>query len=138
MESILIDAGPLIALFNKKDQYHDAALSFLKDFKGILWTTWPVITETSHMLDFSVKAQINLLEWMQRGGLNLVNLNKSHIKKLIQLCYKYDDVPMDLADASLIIAAEQNKISKIASIDSDFYIYRDIKNQYLTNIFNPN
>jgi uncharacterized protein len=135
MESILIDAGPLIALFNKRDRYHAASVVFLKDFKGTLWTTWPVITEASHMLEFNVKAQINLLEWIQRGGLNLIELNHSHINRLIQLCLKYDDVPMDLADASLIVAAEQKKISKIASIDSDFYIYKDIKNQYLTNIF---
>ncbi len=135
MENILIDAGPLIALFNKNDKYHLASIAFIRHFRGVLWTTWPVITEASHMLDFNVKAQISLLEWIYRGGLNIVNLDSEQVSRLIQLCRKYNDVPMDLADASLIVASEQLKISKIASIDSDFYIYRDIKNQYLTNIF---
>lgn len=135
MENILIDAGPLIALFNKNDKYHLASIAFIRHFRGVLWATWPVITETSHMLDFNVKAQISLLEWIYRGGLNIVNLDSEQVSRLIQLCRKYNDVPMDLADASLIVASEQLKISKIASIDSDFYIYRDIKNQYLTNIF---
>ncbi|MGK7395308.1 MAG: type II toxin-antitoxin system VapC family toxin [Candidatus Cyclobacteriaceae bacterium M3_2C_046] len=135
MENILVDAGPLIALFSKRDSYHITAIKFFKNFKGLLFTTWPVITETSHMLDFSVKAQINLLEWIERGGLNLININDMQISRMIQLCQKYDDVPMDLVDASLILAGEHKNISKIASIDAYFYIYHNIRNQYLTNIF---
>lgn len=87
------------------------------------------------MLDFSVQAQINLLEWVSRGGLHLFDLKSHHIGRFIQLCTQFSDVPMDLADASLIIAAEEQRISKIASLDSDFYIYRDIRKRYLTNIF---
>jgi uncharacterized protein len=103
-----------------------------------LYTTWPVITEVSHMLDFSVQAQINLLEWIHRGGLVLFDLDETHIFRIIELCSRYDDVPMDLADASLIVAAENKSITKIASIDTDFYIYRDIRNRYLTNVFIAN
>ena len=42
---------------------------------------------------------------------------------------------MDLADASLIVASEEYNINEIASIDSDFYIYRNVRNQFLDNIF---
>ncbi|MFC4871148.1 type II toxin-antitoxin system VapC family toxin [Negadavirga shengliensis] len=135
MESILIDAGPLIALFNKRDRFHPQSIAFLKGFQGRLYTTWPVITEAFRMLDFNVNAQINLLQWIHRGGLTLFPLGESHIQRLIGLCEKYDDVPMDLADASLIVAAENKGITKIASIDSDFCIYRDVRNRYLTNVF---
>ncbi|MEM6830099.1 MAG: pilus assembly protein [Bacteroidota bacterium] len=135
MKNILIDAGPLIALFDKSDQYHQSAVSFLKTFEGQLFTTWPVITEVSHMLDFSTKAQTDLLEWMSRGGLQLFPLDESSAYRLMALTKKFDDVPMDLADASLIIASEELNILEIASIDSDFYVYRTIRNDYLTNIF---
>lgn len=135
MENILIDAGPLIALFNRRDKYHAQSVAFLQSFKGKLFTTWPVITEACHMLDFSVRAQLSLLEWIRRGGLSLVDLEESHLYRLIELCDRYDDVPMDLADASLMVAAENKSITKIASIDTDFYIYRDIRNQYLSNVF---
>jgi len=135
MKNILIDAGPLIALFDRSDQYHLKAVSFLKSLDRGLLTTWPVITETSHMLSFSTKAQANFLEWIERGGLKIFEMEHDHINRLTELTKKYDDVPMDLADASLILVAELKGIHQIASIDSDFYIYRDIRNKYLENIF---
>ncbi|MBX2896535.1 MAG: PIN domain-containing protein [Cyclobacteriaceae bacterium] len=135
MKSTLIDAGPLIALFDKSDSYHTQAVSFIKSYKGTLFTTWPVITEASHLLNFSVKAQIALLEWINRGGLYLIEIESYHLVRLIELSEKFKDVPMDLADATLIVAAESNNIKEIATIDSDFYIYRDVRKRYLKNVF---
>lgn len=135
MQSILIDAGPLIALFNRSDQYHAKAVEFIKNFQGKLYSTWPVITETSHMLDFSTITQRNLLEWIQRGGISLFELEQHHVSRILELTRKFEDVPMDLADATLIVASESLNINKIASIDSDFYVYRNIRNDYLENIF---
>ncbi|MEQ9467104.1 MAG: PIN domain-containing protein [Ekhidna sp.] len=135
MRNTLIDAGPIIALFDRSDQYHMKAVRFLETYEGYLWTTWPVITEVSHMLDFSVKAQSALLEWIDRGGLRIYALTEDHIFRIKQLTAKFMDVPMDLADASLVVVSELSGYNEIISIDSDFYIYRDIRNQYLTNIF---
>ncbi len=135
MQSTLVDAGPLIALFDKSDGYHERAVSFLKGGQGSLITTWPVITEVSHMLDFSIKTQINFLKWINRGGLQIFELEFYHLIRIIELSEKFTDVPMDLADASLIVASEANDITNIASVDSDFYVYRDIRNKYLVNVF---
>lgn len=135
MKNILIDAGPLIALFDKSDQYHSKSLDFLKTYEGLLWTTWPVITEVCHMLDFSVVSQLNFLRWIDRGGLHISDIENIDISRIINLTEKFNDVPMDLADASLIVLSEKKEIYEIATIDSDFYIYRDIKNKYLKNIF---
>jgi predicted nucleic acid-binding protein len=135
MQSTLVDAGPLIALFDKSDRYHTRAVSFLKQSQGLLITTWPVITEVSHMLDFSTKTQINFLKWINRGGLQIFDLEFYHLIRMIELSEKFTDVPMDLADATLIVASEAKGITKIASIDSDFYVYRDIRNKYLKNVF---
>lgn len=135
MKNILIDAGPLIALFDRSDKYHLKAISFLKTLERGLVTTWPVVTETSHMLSFSTKAQANFLEWMERGGLKIFELEYDKISRLTELTKKYGDVPMDLADASLIVASAVRGIHQIVSIDSDFNIYRDIRNRYLEIIF---
>jgi len=54
---------------------------------------------------------------------------------MIQLSGKFIDVPMDLADASIMVASEKLNTLKILSIDSDFYVYRNIRNQYLQNLF---
>ncbi|MBS1487086.1 MAG: PIN domain-containing protein [Bacteroidetes bacterium] len=135
MQNILVDAGPLIALFDKSDNYHARAVAFLKRKQGTLITTWPVVTEVSHMLDFSTTTQINFLKWINRGGLHIFELEFSHVIRMIELSEKFSDVPMDLADATLIVASEARAITKVASIDSGFYIYRDILNKYLSNVF---
>ena len=135
MQSMLVDAGPLIALFDKSDHYHERAVSFLKKHQGLLITTWPVITEVSHMLDFSTKTQINFLTWINRGGLQIFDLEFYHLIRIIELTEKFKDVPMDFADATLIVASEAKGINTVASIDSDFYIYRNIRKKYLTNVF---
>lgn len=135
MRNTLIDAGPLIALFDKSDKYHLKAIRFIKEMDAQLWSTWPVLTEVCHLLDFNTQVQQNFLIWIQRGAIKLVDLNQDHLARIIELTRKFNDVPMDLADASLIVASEKISCLEIASIDSDFYIYRDIRNNYLTNIF---
>lgn len=87
------------------------------------------------MLDFSTKTQINFLKWINRGGLQIFELEIQHVIRLIELSEKFSDVPMDLADATLIVTSEAKGITKIATIDSDFYIYRDVRNKYLKNVF---
>lgn len=64
-----------------------------------------------------------------------MEIESRHVKRLIALSEKYKDVPMDLADATLIAAAETNNLKEIGTIDSDFYVYRDIRKRYLKNIF---
>ncbi|WP_425392320.1 type II toxin-antitoxin system VapC family toxin [Ekhidna sp.] len=135
MRNTLIDAGPIIALFDRSDQYHLKAVRFLEGYEGFLWTTWPVLTEALHMLDFNSKAQQALLEWVDRGGLRIYDLPENQIGRIKQLTLKFNDVPMDLADATLVVVSELSGYREIISIDSDFYIYWDIRNKYLTNIF---
>lgn len=40
------------------------------------------------------------------------------------LMQKYRDRPMDLADASLVVAAERLGLHRVFTLDSDFHIYR--------------
>jgi hypothetical protein len=135
MKNTLIDAGPLIALFNKNDHYHNKIKLFLKDYRGILTSTWPVLTEVSHMLDFNTQTQIDFLTWVNLGGINIEDIEKEDIARMIELSKKYSDIPMDLADASLIVTAEKINIKEIITIDSDYYIYRTINKEMLKNVF---
>jgi len=135
MQNTLIDAGPIIALFNKNDKYHHQIKSFLKNYVGYLSTTWPVITEISHMLSFNIQTQIDFLKWVQLGGVIINEINGKDIERIIELSQKYSDVPMDLADASLVVLSEKLEINKIITIDSDYYIYRTIQKEMIENIF---
>ena len=135
MRSTLIDAGPIIALFDRNDKYHNRIVDLIKQEHLHLISTWPVLTEASHILDFDNRAQIALLQWIYRGGLELAQIDASGIQRIIYLTEKYNDVPMDLADATLVVAAENLGIREIISIDTDFCIYRTIQKEMITNIF---
>ncbi len=99
-------------------------------------TSWPVLTETLHMLDFNVNMQIDFLKWVNEGAVELFNLKKNHISRIIKLSEKYSNVPVDFADASLLVISEVENIKEIVTIDSDFYVYRNIRNDKLINVFN--
>jgi len=134
VRNALVDAGPLIALFDKDDKYHHKVRQFLSHNEAALVTTWPVITETCHMLDFSVDAQLDLLEWMYRGGLRIHELGNTDVERMIALTKKYRDRPMDLSDASLVVASELLGVRQIISIDRDFEIYRRADKKSFENI----
>ena len=134
MLNTLIDAGPLIALFDKDDQYYTKVKKHFQYLRGNLVTTWPVIAETAHMLDFNIRVQIDFMKWLERGSLEIFALKISNLHRIIELSEKYADVPMDLADASLMIASEQLGITQILSLDSDYHIYRNDKKIKLFNL----
>lgn len=135
MKNTLIDAGPLIALFNRNDKYHQKIKDFIKTYDGVLTTSWPVVTEVCHMLDFHINAQIDFLKWVKLGGIRIEDIKSTEIERIIQLSEKYSDIPVDLADASLVIISERLKIKEIITIDSDYCIYRTTQKEMIRNIF---
>lgn len=137
VRKIIADSGPLIALFDASDRGHPRASRFLKSFKGGLVSTWPVLTEVSHMLGFSVDRQIDFLEWVRRGAIDVVDLPKNGIDVAIRLTRTYRNVPMDLADASLLVLAIDSGLREIFTFDSDFDVYRLPDRSHLTNVLQP-
>lgn len=124
MQKALVDTGPLVALFDRNDRYYQPVLSFIKNYSGQLITSWPVLTEVSHLLDFSIEAQLDFLKWAQRGGVKIELLEEADLDEIITLTSKYRDCPMDLADASLLVLAKRLKITHILTLDRDFLVYR--------------
>jgi len=124
MRKILIDSGPLIALFDRSDKFHSASIEFIKQNKSQLITTIASITETLHLLDFSRNAQIDFLAWVNAGAVAIENVTSDDFKRIKELTIKYSDLPMDFADACLVLLGEKLNISSIAMVDREFDIYR--------------
>ena len=135
LNTVLIDAGPLIALFDRDDKYHTSIVEFIKNTNYRFISTTAVLTETMYMLDFNTAVQLNFLEWIMKEGVIIHEIKQSNIKRIIDLTKKYSDRPMDFADATLVIAAEERGIRQIISIDSDFDIYRLYNKMKIENIF---
>ena len=134
MPRIIADSGPLIALFDRDDPRHQTALGFFRSWQGSVHSTWPVATEVSHMLGYSVDVQLDFLRWAVAGGLRLDPMPEPCLPRIVQVTEKYRELPMDLADASLIVLAEATGIRDIATFDSDFDAYRLADRQRLRNL----
>ncbi len=130
-----IDSGPLIALFDASDKYHSNAVEFLKGYSGQLYSTIPVIAEVMYILSFSIKAQVNFMQWVVDGAIEMVEVDNDAFKRIIEMTKKYSDLPMDFADGSLVAICEKLRIKNVVSIDSDFYIYRTESKSAFKNIF---
>ncbi|TGK38428.1 PIN domain-containing protein [Leptospira gomenensis] len=130
----LIDSGPIVALFNSNDKFHKSTYKFIKAYKGSLFSTWPVVAEVIYLLSFSIDAQSDFLEWIERGSIHVLDISLEDLRYIKNRMKKYSDLPMDLADASLMCIAEKEGIERIISIDSDFSIYKTLKGKFLRNI----
>ena len=115
MRRLLVDTGPLVAWFDADDTHHEAVKRYLDSYDGELLSTWPVLTETCHLLPESIVP--GFMQWVATGGLTIA------------------DLPMDLADASLIRLAENLGVLDVLTLDRrDFGIYRTARGKALRNV----
>ncbi len=122
---ILVDTGPLVALFDPRDAQHGRCRETLKSFREPLSTTVPVLTEVFHMLSPGSRGAARVRDFVGEHGLGVWFMDGERLHRAFELMERYADHPMDLADASLIVAAEALGTRKIFTVDRrDFTAYR--------------
>lgn len=122
---LVIDTGPLVALLDRTENNHIRCVDVFKDWRGQILTTEAVLTETLYLLNFSLQAQQNCLEFFLRGTITLVPPSIKTLGRVQNLMHKYVDVPMDYADASLVVLCEDFSINQVFTLDKrGFSVYR--------------
>jgi predicted nucleic acid-binding protein len=122
---VIIDTGPLVALFDDSEPMHAACGETMKTLKRPPVTTWPVITEAFYLLGAWRKGQAELWDFIMTGGLTIREVPEAAYGRLQELMKKYADNPMDIADATIVVLAETHGIKKIFTLDrTDFSRYR--------------
>ena len=128
MRNVLIDAGPLIALFALDDAHHaryDRLVTKLAVSGLRLVTTWPCVIEASYILDAPLRFE--LLECIERGGVQVFPFDASHLGVMLPWMRRYTEKykrDMDLADASLLWLAHETGLREIMTVDvKDFARY---------------
>jgi predicted nucleic acid-binding protein len=124
---IIADTGFFVALANSADDDHEIAVDALDGLTEGLITTWPVVTETTHLLATRLGTQslLSFVAGARAGAFSLFELTVTHWPRLEELMKQYAKLPMDLADASLVILAEERNDGRILSTDRrDFRTYR--------------
>jgi predicted nucleic acid-binding protein len=123
VNAALVDTGSLVAFFVRKDPDHVRVTAWLREFRGRLLTTWPVLTEVCHFL--SPEVGVRFLRWVEAGGVELIELPAGELADVIRSMEKYLDRPMDLADASLVWLAGRSGVREILTVDAgDFATFR--------------
>ena len=125
MATVLVDAGPLVALLHRDDANHRQCVDALRAIRDPLATVWPALTEAMYLLSFSWLAQRSLWEWIETDTVKLLPLERDDAPRMKELMRKYRDLPMDLADAALVRVAERERIHSVFTLDRrDFAVYR--------------
>jgi hypothetical protein len=121
----LVDAGPLVAILSRADQYHRRCTAALRGIQEPMGTVWPVIVDAVYLLKARPAAQQALLGQLVAGEIQLLSLDPSDLPRVCELMTKYADRPMDLADAALVRIAERERLDTVFTVDRrDFEVYR--------------
>lgn len=124
---ILTDTGPIVAILNRADQYHFRSIDALSRLPAEpLFTTWVCFTEAMYLLGEAGGYYFQSVLWNMHLDRKLIlhNLTARETGRMALLMNQYQDIPMDLADASLVVAAESLSERRVFTFDTDFYIYR--------------
>ena len=125
----LLDTGPIVAYLNPLDPDHHHSKEALDEFGGQLVTTSAVITEAMYFLVRHANGPTLLVEFLATSGTKMVECCQAEdLYRAVQLMTKYDDTPMDFADATLVLLADALGQYDICTLDRrGFRTFRSIK-----------
>ena len=121
---VILDTGPLVALLDARDRHHEWAVAQWGDIEPPLLTCESVISEACFLLDQTRAGSVAVFEMLLRKAITLSFCLDEHVKEVQGLRAKYADVPMSVADASLVRMAELFSRSAVLTLDGDFKVYR--------------
>lgn len=123
---VLVDTGPLVALFDPSDGWHARCQAEVGRLTGRrLMTSIAVLTEATYLLAFSQRAQRSLLLFVAAGAIEVAAFGVAEISRAVALMERFEDLPMDFADATLVVLAERLGTTSVFSLDrKDFGAYR--------------
>jgi hypothetical protein len=123
---VLVDTGPLVALFDPSDADHERckrALAQVRRQRRV--TSLAVLTEAVYLLSFSPRAQRAVLAFVAAGAVEIAEFGPAYVSRAAALMQRYEDLPMDFADATLVVLAEALQTTAVFTLDRrDFSVYR--------------
>lgn len=121
----LVDTGPIVALLSRDDRAHDACVEAFARIRGQLFSTEAVLAEALHLLRREPTAVRTCLELFLRPVMLLLPMTAPRLRRCADLMVKYADTPMDYADATLVVLADEFSIGRVFTLDRrGFETYR--------------
>jgi predicted nucleic acid-binding protein len=124
IEQVLLDTGPLVASINRNDRFYAWARMQLAQIEPPMLTCEAVLAETCHLLRRCDGGMLGVLEFLQRGIIEVPFRFRDDIDPVSKLMRKYANIPMSFADACLVRMSEHYDKALVMTLDSDFRHYR--------------
>ena len=121
---LLVDTGALVGLLDRSQSVHKACADFYRAWEGQAVTTEAVLTESIHLLSGVSGGGPACIDFVLNGGVLAVPSSEVSLRRCRQLMEKYSDLPMDFADSTLVVLAEELNTGVIFTFDRDFSLYR--------------
>jgi predicted nucleic acid-binding protein len=124
-DELLLDTGPFVALVDRSEARHDQCVASLESWTGPVVTTEAVVTETLYLVGPHWRGQKAALEFVLRGAFQLVPSSHASLQRVAALMERYRSVPMDFADATLVVLGEELDTDRVFTLDRrGFSTYR--------------
>jgi predicted nucleic acid-binding protein len=134
VKTTIIDAGPLVALLNRRDRHHEWVRGLLDTIEPPIFTCEAVVSEACFLLRGLPGGQDAVLELLARDIVRVEFDLAAEVGSLRALMKRFADVPMSLADACIVRMTEQGPRSVVVTLDGDFRIYRRNRRQIIPTI----
>jgi predicted nucleic acid-binding protein len=122
---LLLDTGGLVSLLDRSQKRHLEFVGFFETWKKSVVSTEAVLTEATHLLGGVRGGRRACLDFFLSGAAVLVPSTRSTLRRCRELVEKYADLPMDFADATLVVLAEELETNRVLTTDRrDFEVYR--------------
>jgi uncharacterized protein len=122
---LLLDTGALVSLLDRRQKGHGRFARFFEAWNGPVVSTEAVLTEATHLLGRVPRGREACLEFFLSGGAVLAPATTSSLRRCLELMRQYADQPMDYADATLVVLAEELGTRRVFTTDrKDFSVYR--------------
>ncbi len=117
--TLLIDAGPIVALADLGEPQRERILAALRDEPGDLVMPAPTTAEVDYLLGerFGQDARRGFLRDLARGGFKVAALERDDYETIIELDRRYSDLGLGLADCALVALADRYGTTRMLSFD---------------------
>ena len=122
---LLLDTGGLVSLIDRRQRAHEDCVKAIAEWRGTIVSTEAVLTEACHLLKGVAGGTRACLATFLDGAAILLPLTTPMLRRTQSLMDRYADLPMDFADATLVVLAETLETDAVLTTDRrDFSVYR--------------
>ncbi len=122
---LLLDTGALVSLLDRSQKQHSDFVRFFDSWTGPVVASEAVLTEATHLLGRIPSGRKTCIDFFLAGGAVLVPSTLASLRRSRELIEKYEDLPMDFADSTLVVLAEELATNRVFTTDrQDFSMYR--------------